>query len=466
MLQSLPSARDPWVVLQMTPSVQVDRENVGGVESGQQSSFQSKGSTTQEWTVDGMQITDRNSGGSPGYYDFDSFEEMNISTGMLDVEHRDPGIVINLVTRRGGNKTSLGGRFFFTDEQFQAKISPERLAELGVAALQQGRRHQGLRLQRRRPGLQGQDLVVGRLRHPADQHHQRPQRQRQDLPEQLHGQGQLPIDSRKPGRNLLPGRRQEEVGPRLERLVPRGLRQRSNFHFGNPTYKFQDEHMFGDNLFLSVRARQIQRRVRHVARERRKLDEAGVVRQRQQPLVQFQQRSSIRDRPHPYSVFQVQYFDDNLLGTGTSHEVKLGVEINNNQPDLRRRLSRQLLHHQQLPTVKPSIGTATANIDVVRDTSESTSQCIQIGNNDQTYYRRDEPVRRLFQRLDLLREVQPEPRRPRRPRVQLSSTMDDDVPLQGRHRHSLDKNQANYAAIAKSIFTGRDDRQDRGPDAD
>ncbi len=30
MLQSLPSARDPWVMLQLTPSVFIDRENIGG----------------------------------------------------------------------------------------------------------------------------------------------------------------------------------------------------------------------------------------------------------------------------------------------------------------------------------------------------------------------------------------------------------------------------------------------------
>ncbi len=39
MLQGLPSARDPWVVLQMAPAIQMDRENIGGVDSGQQSSF-------------------------------------------------------------------------------------------------------------------------------------------------------------------------------------------------------------------------------------------------------------------------------------------------------------------------------------------------------------------------------------------------------------------------------------------
>ena len=35
-LQEIPSARDPWVVLQTIPGVIVDRVNVGGSESGQQ----------------------------------------------------------------------------------------------------------------------------------------------------------------------------------------------------------------------------------------------------------------------------------------------------------------------------------------------------------------------------------------------------------------------------------------------
>jgi hypothetical protein len=39
-LQEIPSSRDPWVVLQTVPGVIVDRVNVGGAESGQQSFFQ------------------------------------------------------------------------------------------------------------------------------------------------------------------------------------------------------------------------------------------------------------------------------------------------------------------------------------------------------------------------------------------------------------------------------------------
>jgi hypothetical protein len=45
-LEKIPTARDPWVILQQTPGVLVDRMNVGGNESNQ-SSFQSPGSKVQ-----------------------------------------------------------------------------------------------------------------------------------------------------------------------------------------------------------------------------------------------------------------------------------------------------------------------------------------------------------------------------------------------------------------------------------
>ena len=59
-LQELPSARDPWVVLQTIPGVIVDRVNVGGSESGQRSNYMAKGASSDEntWTLDGVVITD------------------------------------------------------------------------------------------------------------------------------------------------------------------------------------------------------------------------------------------------------------------------------------------------------------------------------------------------------------------------------------------------------------------------
>src|SRR5204863_2869963 len=59
-LQNIPSSRDPWVVLQTVPGVIVDRVNVGGAESGQQSNYQAKGASGSDntWNIDGIAITD------------------------------------------------------------------------------------------------------------------------------------------------------------------------------------------------------------------------------------------------------------------------------------------------------------------------------------------------------------------------------------------------------------------------
>src|SRR5687767_10936213 len=83
-LQSIPSARDPWVILQQTAGIAMDRENVGGNMSGQQSNYVSRGGnpTNNKWSLDGVDITDMSAtGASPAYYDFDSFQEMTVTTG-------------------------------------------------------------------------------------------------------------------------------------------------------------------------------------------------------------------------------------------------------------------------------------------------------------------------------------------------------------------------------------------------
>lgn len=120
-LQTLPTARDPWVMLELAPGIMVDRENVGGSESGQQSIFMGRGDDgdNAQWNLDGITFTDPGAiGASPAYYDFDAFEEMQINTAGGDVEQFTGGININFVTRRAGNRLVLGGRFFWTDEDF------------------------------------------------------------------------------------------------------------------------------------------------------------------------------------------------------------------------------------------------------------------------------------------------------------------------------------------------------------
>ncbi|HEY0158336.1 MAG TPA: carboxypeptidase regulatory-like domain-containing protein [Thermoanaerobaculia bacterium] len=123
-LQNLPSARDPWVIMQQVPGVLIDRTNVGGNESGQQSVFVGKGTGMGQntWNLDGVNITDTSqfAGFSPGYYDFDTVAEMQVATGGSDPSVRSAGVNLNIVTKRGGNEIRGSARYFTTDRQWQA----------------------------------------------------------------------------------------------------------------------------------------------------------------------------------------------------------------------------------------------------------------------------------------------------------------------------------------------------------
>jgi hypothetical protein len=122
-LQKIPSSRDPWVVLQTVPGVIVDRVNVGGAESGQQSNYQAKGASGADntWNMDGIAITDMAATGStPTYYDFDMFSEMQVTTGGADVSTATPGIALNLVLRSGTNTIKGSGRYYWEGEDTQS----------------------------------------------------------------------------------------------------------------------------------------------------------------------------------------------------------------------------------------------------------------------------------------------------------------------------------------------------------
>jgi hypothetical protein len=123
LLQSIPSARDPWVILQQTAGIAMDRENVGGNMSGQQSNYISRGGnpTNNKWSLDGVDITDMAAtGASPYYYDFDAFEEMTITTGGVDVTQQTGGVGINLVTKSGTDRFRGSGRLFDANHRVES----------------------------------------------------------------------------------------------------------------------------------------------------------------------------------------------------------------------------------------------------------------------------------------------------------------------------------------------------------
>jgi len=131
-LQKVPSARDPWVVMQSVPGIIMDRVNVGGSESGQQSGFMGKGAGSGDttWNVDGMPITDMSSLSSPFYYDFDMFQEMNIVTGGSDAKSATGGIQMNMVLKSGTNSYHGNVRTYFENESMQSTNLPPELSYL------------------------------------------------------------------------------------------------------------------------------------------------------------------------------------------------------------------------------------------------------------------------------------------------------------------------------------------------
>jgi hypothetical protein len=133
-LEAIPTARDPWVILQSVPGVQNDRVNVGGSESGQQSMYVGKGSppSQNEWYLEGVVLQQMSGtagvGTSPLYYDFDSFEEIHVSTGGTDPSFQTPGVQISLVTKRGTNTLRGSARVFFSNDSLEATNIPDELA--------------------------------------------------------------------------------------------------------------------------------------------------------------------------------------------------------------------------------------------------------------------------------------------------------------------------------------------------
>jgi len=131
-LQNIPTARDPWVVLQTVPGVIVDRVNVGGSESGQQSNYIAKGATTGDntWYMDGIPITDMSAlGSSPSYYDFDMFQEMQVTTGGADAQQSTAGVQMNFVLKSGTNTAHGSARTYYENKNLQSSNVPDDLVE-------------------------------------------------------------------------------------------------------------------------------------------------------------------------------------------------------------------------------------------------------------------------------------------------------------------------------------------------
>jgi hypothetical protein len=128
-LELIPTSRDPWAVLDTIPAIQSDRINLGGNESGQQSTFVGKGDDGDNaaWVIDGVDFTDfAAQGASQSYLDFGSFDQIGFTTGGSDVSTGSGGTVLNFVTKQGSNEHTGSMRLLWADEDFSSKnVNPD-----------------------------------------------------------------------------------------------------------------------------------------------------------------------------------------------------------------------------------------------------------------------------------------------------------------------------------------------------
>src|SRR5262245_53619631 len=134
-LAKIPTSRDPFALMRSVPGVLVDRVNIGGNETGQQSNFTMKGTRPQDavWTLDGVVVTDMTLlGASPTYFNFDNFQEIEISTSGQDITQPTGGLGMNFVVKRGTNLFHGAIRGYFGSNALQASNVPSELAALNV----------------------------------------------------------------------------------------------------------------------------------------------------------------------------------------------------------------------------------------------------------------------------------------------------------------------------------------------
>jgi hypothetical protein len=128
-LASIPNARDMWSLLATTPSVVLNRVDVGGATMGTQTTYFAYGYSGQNRPlIEGINTTEGTA--AAGFYlDYGSFEEVFIGAAGNSAEMPNPGVLTQFVGKSGGNRLSVNLYYDLEREDFQSRnLTPEQTA--------------------------------------------------------------------------------------------------------------------------------------------------------------------------------------------------------------------------------------------------------------------------------------------------------------------------------------------------
>src|SRR5918996_80395 len=141
MLSSIPNARDMWSLLATTPSVTLNRVDVGGSTAGTQTTYFAYGYSGQNRPlIEGINTTEGTA--AAGFYlDYGSFEEVFIGAAANSAEMPNPGVHTQFVSKSGGNNFSVNVYYDYENEAIQGRnLTEDQAFPIGTPPAQRAGR--------------------------------------------------------------------------------------------------------------------------------------------------------------------------------------------------------------------------------------------------------------------------------------------------------------------------------------
>jgi hypothetical protein len=125
LIQGTPGGRDIWALVEAkVPGLVISRPDVGGTSGGLQGTFSARGTNSSQNTsfLNGVNVGDPAAIGAAGfYYDFDAFDDIQVSTGAHDITVPTSGVFLNMITKSGSDKWAGGTTFTWLGDSTQAR---------------------------------------------------------------------------------------------------------------------------------------------------------------------------------------------------------------------------------------------------------------------------------------------------------------------------------------------------------
>lgn len=135
LLQSTPGGRDIWSLVEYkVPSLLITRPDVGGTSGGLQGVYNARGTTSAQNSqyLNGINVGDPAAIGAAGfYYDFDAFEDIQVSTGAHDITVPTSGVFLNMLTKSGGDRWAGRTTFAWLGDATQGQNIDDDLLRFG-----------------------------------------------------------------------------------------------------------------------------------------------------------------------------------------------------------------------------------------------------------------------------------------------------------------------------------------------